>query len=363
MVECLVHDILINDNKVRNYVADILNIENEKMQLIHEDTYINGISADFTLLYDNKIRALIECKAGNIGVTDYVRGIGQLFQYEYYNEKKVSPKGFQYDSNFNTLYIFPSSVIRNNQFNIGRFKYPKSMLILELNENNYVIRKIQKEELIKLEEAQLNDLVTISQYYVRDNRIFELYILLRYLAYKKIIGVKSCDRKNVENNFLRKLETPNNRNWRNAFISLSSLGLIDSNSLPTDSGIMLANLSYEDFLVDMYNSYIKPYVDLIMEAITEENMNNQQILDKIRELYNGRDVLFLTESAGRYISSWMNILRDDFGCIDFQSRSSNRKIIYMPNQLNEESLKHMIKENNHADLYIERYLENLKEEV
>ena len=36
----------------------------------------------FTFIYNNEIRAIIECKAGDIGVTDYVRGIGQVLQYK-----------------------------------------------------------------------------------------------------------------------------------------------------------------------------------------------------------------------------------------------------------------------------------------
>ncbi len=48
-------------------------------KLLREDAYINGITADFTLFEKNKVRAIIECKGGAIGVSEYVRGIGQIF--------------------------------------------------------------------------------------------------------------------------------------------------------------------------------------------------------------------------------------------------------------------------------------------
>ncbi|GAA7569501.1 hypothetical protein HpNP102_02470 [Helicobacter pylori] len=53
-------------------------------KLLREDAYINGITADFTLFEKNKVRAIIECKSGAIGVSEYARGIGQIFQYEYF---------------------------------------------------------------------------------------------------------------------------------------------------------------------------------------------------------------------------------------------------------------------------------------
>ncbi|GHP70140.1 hypothetical protein JP0048_01200 [Helicobacter pylori] len=43
-----------------------------------------ALQPDFTLFERNKVRAIIECKGGAIGVSDHVRGIGQIFQYEYF---------------------------------------------------------------------------------------------------------------------------------------------------------------------------------------------------------------------------------------------------------------------------------------
>lgn len=362
MRESLVHDIILNSDVAKKNIESILNISEDSV-FIHEDTYINGITADFTVVSNNNIRAIIECKGGDINVTDYVRGIGQVFQYEYFNEKNISKKGYSYDESFNTILLYPSSIIKNNQFNIGKFKYPNSIKLFELNENNHIIREVDKKELKQLEEAENSNLVTISQYYIRDNRIYELYILLKYVSYLKNIGEENCDRRESEINFLRKIETHNNRNWRNAFISLSSLGLINSKNLPTPSGDILAGKTYEEFALNIYNSYLKPYFKEIFDVLENDlftNINNQNLVDKFREKYNGRDILFLSQSNGRYISSWLNIFRDDYGCIYFEPRNSNRKINYNPINFNDEALKSKIKNYSIAYQYIDKYYEILR---
>ena len=100
-------------------------------------------------------------------------------------------------------------------------------------------------------------------------------------------------------------------------------------------------MEYEEFAYLMYVSYIKPFVDVIMEYFNNDkanlNKNYITIIEDLKKQYNDRDVLFLTQSNGRYLSSWLNILRDDYGCIDFKSRTNNRKIIYIPDSLNKNS--------------------------
>lgn len=355
--EAEVQERVANNPIVRNGIINTLSLDNSS-DFIREDVYINGITADFTVINDNKISAIIECKAGNINVTDYVRGIGQLYQYEYFCEKEIPHKSFQYDESFKTVYFFPSSVLRNNMFNVAKFKYPASTLILELNETNNAVRLISRDELNKLEDAADDNLVTISQYYFRDNRIFELYILLQYLLLKKQIGCTYCDRKQAEDNFLIKINTINNGNWRNAFITLSSLGLIDNNNLPTEAGKKMAILEYSEFAVQMYHSYLAPYFYEVYDCFAEKDKliaNNPKMANIIREKYHNRDVLFLTQSNGRYISSWMNIMRDDYGAIRFQSRQSERVINYYPTQLNDKAFEEQIQKHSIAYEYIQIY--------
>ncbi|MCW0511463.1 hypothetical protein [Riemerella anatipestifer] len=351
------HDLIIKNDNIKSDLLSILNLPDDltKLNLIHEDKYINGITADFTLVYNNQIRAIIECKAGDIGVTDYVRGIGQVLQYEYFNEQNISSKGIQYSNLFNSILLVPSSAFNNTNFNIGKFKYPKSTYIVEINDSNQVARRISDEELKTLSTIENNSLTSISQYYIRDTRLFEIYMLLRYLCFLKIKNVSNVKRTVIELE-IKKTNSINNNNWRNAWISLSSLGLINSNNLPTKSGLEFGLLDFEDFLIMMYKSYIKPYVETLLNYFTQSNQNINQDLKTIRSeivsQFSNRDVLFLTQSGTRYLSSWLNILRDDFGCIDFRPRNSNRIINYNPLEMNDVSLKDNIVKYTKSKPYI-----------
>ncbi|GHR28706.1 hypothetical protein JP0095_01540 [Helicobacter pylori] len=70
-----------------------------------------ALQPDFTLFERNKVRAIIECKGGAIGVSEYVHGIGQIFQYEYFFENHLSLKNYGFCQNFNSVLVFPESVL------------------------------------------------------------------------------------------------------------------------------------------------------------------------------------------------------------------------------------------------------------
>ena len=201
---------------IKEDLLKLLNIESE-CQFLREVEFINGITSDF-IIYDintNEMQAIIECKRADIGVTEYVRGVGQLFQYEYFQEKKISPykyKDIKYNSNVNNnILLIPSDFIKNTNLNIGRFKYPKNSIIFEIHSKNNRIRKISIDELEKLAEAVENDLTTISQYYVRDNRLFECYIAFKVIALLNNFNI-SMNRPEIEEKLLRKIDVINNRN-------------------------------------------------------------------------------------------------------------------------------------------------------
>lgn len=359
---------LIYDNKqIQTFILDSLELE--KANFYKETTYINGITSDFTIAYENKILAIVECKRADIGVTDYVRGIGQLFQYEYFYENNITPKkfySFSYDKNFKNILIIPSDFIKNTYINIGRFKYPETSSIVEINIYNNYARKITQKELKELEIIQDDSIKILSQYYIRDNRLFELYIALRYLRREGSLDFDSIlNRKNIESK-LKKVNTINNGNWRNAFISLSTLGFINNKNQLTSSGLIMSNKSYEEFIVEMYNSYIKLYVDEIMQIFKIENkdtinLNNIEFCSYIRKIYNDKDILFLTQSDGRYISSWLSILRDDFGCLDFVPRKSIRTLKYYPADLNLKAMERIVKDNSKAYYYINKFIYLMKQ--
>ncbi len=253
--------------------------------------------------------------------------------------------------------------MKNNNFNIGRFKYPDSTVLMEFNDATNAIREITREELDRLKGAENNNLVTVSQYYFRDNRLYEYYILLKYIMHLEELGAKAINREYEEKRFLSKINTQNNKNWRNAFITLSNLGFINlGTNLATLAGKQMAILSYEDFVVSMYHAYLQPYSDLFVECFNENdklNANNQSIISRIKKMYNDRDVLYVTESDGRYVSSWMNIFRDDLGMIDFKPRCSERKLVYNPSDYNDEVFAKKVHQSTIAQKYIAKYVDLL----
>ena len=366
--ESEVQDLVNGNKKVQGYIKNILNIEDE-IQFIPEDTYINGITPDFTLVQDNTIKAIIECKSGDIGITDYVRGIGQLLQYEYFGEEEIPHKSYDYEQyeNFKTVYLFPSSVIKNNAFNIAKFKYPETTIILELNEYNYAIRHIDDVELKRLKKDKTDDnLVSISTYYFRDNRIFEYYILLDYLQFQEHLGITEIKRKQAEDTFLKKIGTINNGNWRNAFITIKNLGFINKDNLLTRTGKEVIMEGYEEFAVILFHSYLKPYFYELLKCFNNQNqvkMDNKEFVNCIREKYGGKDVLYLTESKNRYVSSFLNMMRDDYGILDFKPNNKFRKLNYNPFELNDNGLKDKIKKSSVGYDYIEKYRKLLKGDI
>ena len=192
-----------------------------------------------------------------------------------------------------------------------------------------------------------------------------MFILLRYLHLQKLKGITFVDRKQTELSFLRKLETPNNQNWRNAFISLSSLGFIDSNNLPTNIGMNYANLTFGEFAYELMDVYLKPYFELFFNIFNDIGtdsftITNKEISNKIRKIYNGKDVLFVTDSNERYVSSWLNILRDDYGCITFKARHNDRKINYNPLELKKEAIIKKLNNNATSKYYINKFFDLIK---
>lgn len=370
MLEREFQDKIYNSLEIQENLVNALDIDQDSFLLKREIEFVNGITADFIIsnTETNEMQAIIECKRADIGVTEYVRGVGQLFQYEHFQKKGIRPKNLSQiiynDRENRNVLVIPSSFIANTNLNIGLFCYPETAKILEVHVNNNRVREISKDELIKLADATVESLKTISQYYVRDNRLFECYIALRVIGILKHLHI-SLNRSDIENKILRQVEVINNRNWRNAFITLSSLGFMSRGAGLSNIEAQLIPADVYNFISSMYKDYLYPYIDILMDILIENsadnmcNLNNQQISNLIRNRYEGKDVLFLTESNGRYISSWLNIMRDDFGCIQFEARSSERKIIYKPSELQQSDLTRKIKEYSNAKQYVDSFEANI----
>ena len=357
MNEAELHRLLLTDKTVQKRMLSILGISGTKVVFNSEDQYPNGMYADFTIISDDEVKAIVELKGSDIGVNENVRGTGQIFQYKHFIDLNMSVKSYVY-SNAIPVYCFPSSLIAKKDYNIGLFAYPEGCVILEFNETNHSFRRISLKDLKVFAGSRGKEAVTISPYYIRDTRLFELFIALRLLNILKLSGYKSIDRKKTEG-FLKCLNVPDNGNWRNVFIGLSSLGLTDDNNIPTDMGAEYANMEYDKFAYEIYNSYVRNYFDVIFTNLLGLGANIKpislkELKESIDKSFHGREVLFLTDSGTRYLSSWLNIMKDDFGCIDFEPKKANRTytLNYPIDSYNEKAIKSKIKEKSIAYPYI-----------
>ncbi|MGB5990289.1 MAG: phospholipase D family protein [Marinifilaceae bacterium] len=191
--------------------------------------------------------------------------------------------------------------------------------------------------------------------FIKDARLFEMYIILKFLNNHKSENSYKINRKEFEDVYLKDIITINN-NRTNTWIGLSDLGFINSTNNLTESGLEMSSLEYEFFVVYIYKTHICKYIDLIIDYFCQSDDNlkksNKDIALDLKAIYLNKDVIYLTESNGRYISSWLNLLRDDFGCIDFKPRTSKRKLLYIPSNLDKIKLISKIRENTKANEYL-----------
>lgn len=365
MDEKAIQNIINEDDSIKKSLFELLNVNNSP-HLQREQVFNNGITVDFMVLEDTEIKSLVEVKQKEINITDIVRGIGQVYQYEHFYNSDSLPrnnKELSYtNEGFSTTLLIPSDFITSTSYALGDLRYPETTKIIEINTTNYKLREITRNELKSYISKDSKNTISVCQYYVRDNRLYEIYILLKYLLKEKSCEKHFANRIEVEKK-LQQLGVKNNKNWRNAFISLSLFGFIDSKNLPTTVGVHMAHKSFEAFASEIYEAYIRPFVDILFSL--EENGKiegtNIRLAKNIRERYNGNDVLFLTQSNGRYISSFLNILRDDYGALEYEPRSSSRRIKYNISEVKYEVLEKKVKENPIPYFYINKYIKLVKE--
>lgn len=360
MAEKDIQHYLATNKNAQKSLKNILGIEEDNIEFKREESFINGITVDLMVhSKENKnIYSLIECKGTNINVTDYVRGIGQTLQYEYFYEEKIPPRNeysYNFNNNFKTIFVITSDFMKVTNINLAKFKYPETVKIVEINTRNYNLREIDTNEIKKIDKGTDLNTIALNFYYFRDNRIFELYILLKKLAIESLKTRDSINRIEIENELKKEKKVINNGNWRNAFITLSSLGFIDSQNRPTELGFSLTQYSYEYFAYYVYENYLSDYINLILEIMDSHDLYKKsitEIVETIKSHYNGKDILYLTQSNGRYLSSFLNIMRDDYGILSFRSRSSDRTINYNISKYNKENIIENIKKRTVAKHYI-----------
>tara|TARA_B100000795_G_C22780940_1_gene432262 strand:+ start:818 stop:1924 length:1107 start_codon:yes stop_codon:yes gene_type:complete len=350
--EKYIQNLIINRRDVQEHIIERLDLEYDKsIKFTKGLSYDNKMLPDIKILRKNEILALIECKGPKINVTDYVRGIGQLFQYEHFFENNITEnKTDKYSPDFKTIYLYPDEV--TYKINIKNFKYPKTTILLPINLQNFSLSEFSVEQRKKFSTVG-EGLIGISKYYFRDNRMFELYALIKYLKSNFSNSNKQLSRTYLENNLIQKIKVINNGNWRNAFISLSIMNIINKKNNLNKFGEKISQLNYYEFCSMVFYDYIRPYIEEIFPIlIKNNNIGLSELIMQIKKKYDGKDVLFLTQAGRRYASSWLNIFRDDFGFIDFAPRRTNRIINYNPLDISKDQLEKNIIKYTKANSYL-----------
>lgn len=369
MIEEKLHNLIKNNADEQRKLCDALGIDydNCRIEFVSEDQFPNSMYVDLTILVNGNVKALIEIKGDDIGINDFVRGTGQIFQYQHFIDLRETVKDYIFDDAY-AVYLFPSKIISQGKFNIGLMAFPQKCKIIEYSEETDSFREITKKDLGVLAGNRGKTVTTISQYYIRDTRLFEIYIALKYIVLLQQLGANYIDRNAMEE-FLKQLDVPDKGNWRNVFISLSSLGLTDSRNLPTEKGLDLGIRSFSLFAYTIYSEQIKPYVDNMISTLTTLNADVNAIsLTDIKTVlesnFGGQEILFMTDSGTRYLSSWLNIMRDDYRCIDFQSGKSNRTydIFYNPKKYNKKAIMREVSNNEYANKFINDFIQLFKDE-
>jgi len=294
----------------------------------------NSIQADLGVTDSSgNILALFECK-GDVGVNELVTGIGQVVQYQNHIEKAFE---YSYHPSAQAFLVVPKHVLE--VYEVQYLFFPEHSGIILIDEATKKFISMRKE---RISTERLSRTKIISPYYIRDNRLGELYLGLKIIeAITPILGEQRITMDVVKRMMERVII--NIGNARNISISLHGLGFIDHENRLTAEGQRHARMDYFEFCKSLSRGQIAPFLNVIAASllrIAEDSgersysgfsTNPDSIKEKIKEMFGGYDILYLTESGTRYVSSWMNILRDDLRAVDFPPRDySNLRINYLP---------------------------------
>ena len=134
MTEDEVKDFITPHNPaIKQYLAQHLNYFDE-FTVISEHKISYGLKVDKVILDKNKhYLSLIECK-GNVGTTDFVRGIGQILQYGSQAKKEI---GNRMSKDFSIILAFPNELnTKQNPVEVERLRYPDKTHLFIINSKN-----------------------------------------------------------------------------------------------------------------------------------------------------------------------------------------------------------------------------------
>lgn len=336
MTEDEVKNFFTTDNPaIKQYLAQNLNYFDD-FTIMSEQKISYGLMVDKVILdKDQKYLCLIECK-GNVGTTDFVRGIGQVLQYDSQAKKEIKNR---MSRNFSIILAFPNELnTKETPVDIQNLEYPTETHLFIINSKNNSFKSIDlKATNIGSKQKYFGEkIISISPYYFRDNTFAEYFIGLHTFHYRSFYSKKIS--RNIDE-ILKKCGSHNPGNGRNVGITLSSLGLIDGQNKLTPNGYKFLRLDYPEFVEKLTYDYAFPYINSVFSVINDHPELSS--LDQMRELINelwgmepDQQIEFLTESESknknRYIGSWNYILMRSLQCIDFEPRKTNFKIKYNP---------------------------------
>lgn len=336
MIEDKVKSFFTSDNPaIKQYLAQHLNYFDD-FTVMSEQKIFYGLKVDKVILDKNKkFLSLIECK-GDVGTTEYVRGIGQILQYRTQAKKELRNRMAE---NFSIVLAFPNKLnTKQNPVEIEKLEYPNDahLFIINSQNNSYKAINLAITKIGSKTKYFGEKLVSISPYYFRDNTFAEYFIGLHTMYYRGFYQKKVS--RNIDD-VLKVCGSHNPGNGRNVGITLSSLGFIDTNNRLTPDGHKFLELSYPKFVEKLTYDYAFPYINSVFSIINDnndiKNKDHQRLLiNKLWNLSDEQQIEFLTESDGKdktkYIGSWNYVLKRSLKCLDFDPRKTNFKVKYNP---------------------------------
>ncbi len=218
----------------------------------------------------NKIIGLIECK-GEPDLTEFVRGLGQIEQY--YQAMIRNPAAFTSDAK--TLYVADKVTVNKiPHWDLMHFDKSDNLVLIDssvvgtttLPTDEYALYK--KRDLGRLVAVKSDDLILTGIPFVRDVRLYEVYMGLMALYEDnkdEVFGGGTSNIRTVIDNVLTVYKTKNSGNARNVGISLRDFGLIDEYNIPTEYGMVMLKSKYVDFIK---NIIFEHYNDVIVHIVT-----------------------------------------------------------------------------------------------
>jgi len=296
----------------------------------------NGIQTDLGVIDNSgKIIALFESK-GDVNINELVRGIGQLMQYQYHIDQNI---GYDYLPTAKAFLVTPKTVIDRYNFEYLSFPQNSGIILIDGKMGTFLLQSKKRKNTGKLKKTEI-----ISPYYIRDNRLGEIYLGLKIveaISPKTLEG--KVNMKAIKNQLVKVIK--NKGNARNIPISLHGLGFLGEENRLTAEGQRHVRMDYFEFCKNLSYDHLVPFFNLIMTALTliankkkidysSITTSASEIKKEILKIFNGNDVLYVTQSKTRYISSWMSILKEDLGAISFKAGNyqGGIKINYFPNK-------------------------------